>query len=157
MFWLPERTITRPCQKINHNVYCSFSCGKWGRYLLYIMWKKIDRWLASKVMTSDGLPTADRPACLLATPIKLLTDWSINHQLVEGNFSKNSNLSEYQSSVVICYSSPSWFFSCDKIRTLFSTTIYCYCLVKNSTTVEVWKCISNFISHFTRYLITYPC
>ena len=26
----------------------------------------------------------------------------------------------------------------------------------NSATVEVWECISNFISHFTYYMITDP-
>ena len=27
----------------------------------------------------------------------------------------------------------------------------------NGATVEVWEWISNFIPHFTRHLITYPC
>ena len=27
----------------------------------------------------------------------------------------------------------------------------------NSTVIEVWKLISNFIPHFTGHVVTYPC
>ena len=38
---------------------------------------------------------------------------------------------------------------CDEITYLF--------LNVNGATIEVWKWMNNFISHFTRHVITYPC